>query len=217
MKQTALFEITPVQHGQNLLPKDGSAYYYPEWMSTVNSTQLMDQLEKTLQWEADHLFMFGKQVTTRRKVAWVADPNCTYTYSGVKKQAQPWIPELLALKSQIEELAQSDFNSCLLNLYHDGKDGMGWHSDDEKELNADSPIASMSLGATRKFSFRHKSDKTTVSLALVNGSALVMHAPTQQFWQHALLKTTTIHIPRINLTFRKINPHHERHDNKRMY
>ena len=210
MKQTALFEITLEQHRQNLLPKDGSAYYHPEWISAVDSAKLMNQLDQSLQWEADQLLMFGKRLTTRRKVAWVGDPNCTYTYSGVKKQAQPWIPELLALKSQIEELAQSDFNSCLLNLYHDGKDGMGWHSDDEKELDASSPIASISLGATRKFALRHKTDKTTVSLPLENGSALVMHSPTQKFWQHALLKTTTIHIPRINLTFRKINPYHER-------
>lgn len=213
MKQTSLFEISLEQYGQNLLPKDGCAYYYPEWMSAADSTKLMNQLDKSLQWEADQLLMFGKRVTTRRKVAWVGDPNCNYTYSGVKKEAQPWIPELLVLKSQIEELSQSEFNSCLLNLYHDGKDGMGWHSDDEKELDAKSPIASISLGATRKFSFRNKTDKTTVSLPLENGSALVMHSPTQQFWQHALLKTTTIHTPRINLTFRKINPYHERQEN----
>lgn len=209
MKQTSLFEVTPVQHRQNLLSKDGAAYYYPEWMSGVDSTKLMDHLYQSLQWEADQLLIFGKRVTTRRKVAWVGDPACTYTYSGVKKEAQPWVPELLVVKSQIEELAQSEFNSCLLNFYHDGKDGMGWHSDNEKELDAKSPIASLSLGATRKFALRHKTDKTTIFLSLEDCSVLVMHAPTQQFWQHALLKTTTIHTPRINLTFRKIIPRHE--------
>ncbi|MBU3550826.1 alpha-ketoglutarate-dependent dioxygenase AlkB [Polynucleobacter sp. MWH-Berg-3C6] len=209
MKQTSLFETIPSQYRQNYLPKDGSAYYHAEWMSGPDSANLMNQLKNSLQWEADQLFMFGKQVVTRRQVAWVGDANCTYTYSGVKKHAQPWIPELLAVKAQMEKLAQAEFNSCLLNLYHDGKDGMGWHSDNEKELDANSPIASLSLGATRKFAFRHKTDKTTISLPLENGSALVMNAPTQQFWQHALLKTTAIHTARINLTFRKINHHYD--------
>jgi len=204
MNQDSLFAADPFQGRLNLLPKDGSIHYYPEWMSTTDSTKLMDQLQQSLQWDADQLMMFGKLVTTRRKVAWIGDPNCTYTYSGMKKEAQPWIPELLAIKRQLEELVQSEFNSCLLNFYHDGTDGMGWHSDDEKELNARSPIASLSLGASRKFAFRHKKDKSTVSLFLENGSALIMHPPTQQFWQHALLKTNIIHTPRINLTFRRI-------------
>ena len=136
--------------------------------------------------------MFGNLVSTRRKVAWVGDQNCAYTYSGVKKYAQPWTSELLAIKCQLEELAKSDFNSCLLNFYHDN------------ELDAQSPIVSLSLGSTRKFSFKHKKDKLVAPLFLENGSVLIMHSPTQQFWQHALLKTKTIHTPRINLTFRKM-------------
>jgi alkylated DNA repair dioxygenase AlkB len=117
---------------------------------------------------------------------------------------QAWTPALLSLKKELEELVQSDFNSCLLNFYHDGDDGMGWHSDDEQELDPDAPIASLSLGAKRKFAFRHKQDKTTIPLYLENGSALIMRSPTQQFWQHALLKTKAVSSPRINLTFRKI-------------
>lgn len=148
--------------------------------------------------------MFGKKVSTRRKVAWAGDPNCSYTYSGVKKIPQAWTPELFAIKTQLEGLTQSNFNSCLLNFYHDGDDGMGWHSDDEKELDANSPITSLSLGARRKFAFRHKEDKTTIPLFLENGSVLIMHSPTQQFWRHALLKTKMPSTPRINLTFRKI-------------
>ena len=204
MNQGSLFGSDLGQYRLNLLPKDGCVDYHPEFMSTAGSALLMKQLQSSLQWEADQLIIFGKSITTRRKVAWVGEPNCAYTYSGVKKQPQAWPPELLAIKRQLEQLTQSEFNSCLLNLYHDGADGMGWHSDDEKELDAQAPIASLSLGSTRKFAFRHKKDKTTASLALENGSALIMHAPTQQFWQHALLKTKTIHTPRINLTFRKI-------------
>jgi alkylated DNA repair dioxygenase AlkB len=202
MNQISLFSTDPTQSRQNLLPKDGVAHYYPEFINPLDSTKLLAQLLDSLPWEEDRLFMFGKVVTTRRKVVWIGDPKCDYTYSGIKRQAQKWTSELLLIKVQLEDLTQSKFNSCLLNLYHDGNDGMGWHSDDERELDAKSPIASLSLGATRKFAFRHKKDKTIHSLLLENGSALIMHAPTQENWQHALLKTKKINAPRINLTFR---------------
>ena len=205
MNQNSLFSIDSDLCATNLLPKEGLVNYYPEFLGEVDSLNLLNQLQKSLQWEADQLMIFGRLISTRRKVAWIGDPKCTYTYSGVKKQPQSWTPELLIIKRQLEELAQAEFNSCLLNFYHDGADGMGWHSDDEKELDAQSPIASLSLGSTRKFSFKCKKDKSTTSLFLENGSALIMHAPTQQFWQHALLKTKTIHTPRINLTFRRIS------------
>jgi alkylated DNA repair dioxygenase AlkB len=205
MNQNSLFSIDSDLCATNLLPKEGLVNYYPEFLGEVDSLNLLNQLQKSLQWEADQLMIFGRLISTRRKVAWIGDPKCTYTYSGVKKQPQSWTPELLIIKRQLEELAQAEFNSCLLNFYHDGADGMGWHSDDEKELDAQSPIASLSLGSTRKFSFKYKKDKSTTSLFLENGSALIMHAPTQQFWQHALLKTKTIHTPRINLTFRRIS------------
>jgi alkylated DNA repair dioxygenase AlkB len=189
---------------RNVLPKDGCAHYFPGIYSESKSVEFISQLQASLQWEPDELIMFGKLLTMRRKVAWVGDPSCSYTYSGVKKNPQNWTPELLLIKSQVEGVAQAEFNSCLLNLYHDGDDGMGWHSDDEKELDPHSPIASLSLGATRKFALRHKKDKETVFLFLENGSALIMYAPTQEYWQHALLKTKTVSEARINLTFRKI-------------
>ena len=209
MIQSLLFELDADSSTSNLLPMDGSAYYVPDFLNKEASNPLIDQLQNSLQWQVDQLIMFGKLVTTRRKVAWVGDPGCTYSYSGVKRDPQPWIPELLTIKAKLERLTQSKFNSCLLNFYHDGADGMGWHSDDERELNAQSPIASLSLGSTRKFAFRHKKEKLSTSLFLENGSALIMNAPTQQFWQHALLKTKTVHTPRINLTFRNIIAHHE--------
>ncbi|MBU3613671.1 alpha-ketoglutarate-dependent dioxygenase AlkB [Polynucleobacter sp. Latsch14-2] len=206
MNQTSLFHADLMPSRQNLLPKDGVTHYYPEFISNHNSAKLMTQLLESLPWEEDRLLMFGRVVTTRRKVVWIGDPKCDYTYSGIKRQAQRWTAELLLVKGQLEDLTKSKFNSCLLNLYHDGNDGMGWHSDDEKELDAKSPIASLSLGATRKFAFRHKKDKTTHSILLENGSALIMHAPTQEYWQHALQKTKKIDEPRINLTFRSITP-----------
>ncbi len=209
MNQISLSEIDQDQCGLNILPMDGSAQYHPSFINLEESIALMTRLQNSLQWEADQLIMFGKLVTTRRKVAWVGDPACAYTYSGIKRSPQAWTSELLSIKVQLEKLTQSEFNSCLLNFYHDGEDGMGWHSDDEKELDARSPIASLSLGSTRKFAFRHKKDRSTIPLFLENGGVLIMNAPTQQFWQHALLKTKTIDTPRINLTFRKIIPNDE--------
>ena len=202
--QSSLFEFRHSDSPINLLPRDGSAQYLPEVLSDVHAANLMDQLQTSLAWESDHLILFGKKIITRRKVAWVGDSDCSYTYSGVKKSPQAWTPELLSIKQEMEELAQSEFNSCLLNLYHDGDDGMGWHSDDEKELDASAPIASLSLGAQRKFAFRHKEDKTTIPVYLENASVLIMRSPTQKFWQHALLKSKKVSTSRINLTFRKI-------------
>jgi alkylated DNA repair dioxygenase AlkB len=204
MNQSSLFNSEPSGRITHVLPKDGRADYHSSIFNELKCAELMGHLQQTLLWEQDQLVMFGRSVTTRRKVAWVGDPKCAYTYSGVKKQPQEWTSELLLIRAKLEEIAQSEFNSCLLNLYHDGSDGMGWHSDDEKELDPKSPIASLSLGAQRKFVFRHKEDKTTVPLFLENGSVLVMHAPMQQFWHHSLLKTTKVSAPRINLTFRKI-------------
>lgn len=202
--QSLLFENLEKDHIQNLLPEHGSAYYYPEFFDAVDSAHLMHVLQQSLLWESDQLIMFGKRITTRRKVAWVGDPNCSYTYSGVRKNPQAWTPELIQIKTRFEKMTQTEFNSCLLNLYHDGNDGMGWHSDDEKELDAQAPIASLSLGAKRKFALRNKESKSTISLFLENGSALIMHPPTQDYWQHSLLKTKTVQEPRINLTFRRI-------------
>lgn len=206
--QTSLFESKHSDCALNILPKDGRAEYLPGVLPEQYSANLMSQLQTSLLWESDQLMMFGKKVTTRRKVAWVGDPSCSYTYSGIKKSPQAWSSELLSIKALVEKLAQSGFNSCLLNFYHDGDDGMGWHSDDEKELDANSPIVSLSLGARRKFAFRHKKDKTTIPLYLEDGSVLIMRSPTQEFWQHALLKTKTVPTHRINLTFRKILIHH---------
>ena len=205
MMQNILFDTPFGTPDLNILPKDGSAHYYPKVFSEQSSAQFLNQLQRSLTWEPDQLMMFGKLVTTRRKVAWVGDPKCSYSYSGIKKNPQNWTSELLFIKVQLEEISQAEFNSCLLNLYHDGDDAMGWHSDDEKELDPKSPIASLSLGAQRKFAFRHKKNKETISLFLENGSALIMHPPTQKHWQHALLKTKTASDVRINLTFRKIN------------
>ncbi len=188
----------------NLLPKDGAATYFPKVFDPQSCLSLFNGLRTALNWQQDQLFMFGKLITTKREVAWVGDAGCSYTYSGVKKFPQAWTPELLHIKHTAEGLANHTFNSCLLNLYHDGDQGMGWHSDDEVELKQSAPIASVSFGGERKFSFKHKFEKLGASVVLENGSVLVMHAPTQNFWQHSLTKTKRVVLPRINLTFRAI-------------
>ena len=202
-------KTTLVPTEMNLLPKDGGATYFPGIFNPERCAALFDALNKTIDWKEDQLVMFGRLITTKRKVAWIGDAGCSYTYSGVQKFPQAWTTELLEIKHQVETLANVRFNSCLLNLYHDGNEGMGWHSDDEKELDPLAPIASVSFGGVRKFAFKHRQDKTNISLFLENGSVLLMQSPTQEFWQHSLTKTKRTVGPRINLTFRAIREQYD--------
>ena len=204
MMQSLLFNQQHQDTTHTVLKKDGRVEYMPRFFDENQSTLLFDQLLQSLDWQADQIMMFGKMITTKRKVAWVGDSNCSYTYSGVKKNPQAWTAELLQIKVQLEKLSGCAFNSCLLNLYHNGEEGMGWHSDDEKELDPNAPIVSVSFGAIRKFSFRHKIDKKKATIALENGSVLIMHPPTQEFWSHSLVTTKLATPARINLTFRSI-------------
>lgn len=197
--QTHLFGDQPVQ---NLLPEDGTVVYEDHLFTEAESSYFLETLVRTLPWQPDEVVMYGKRITTRRKVAWYGDRPFAYTYSHTTRVALPWTPELQKIKERIENHSGLRFNSCLLNLYHEGSEGMGWHSDDEPTLVPDAPIASVSFGATRKFAFRHKKTKETRSVFLQNGSLLMMKDQTQRFWHHALLKTTRKTGMRINLTFR---------------
>jgi alkylated DNA repair dioxygenase AlkB len=204
--QNPLFDLLNTPEPIAILAKDGEAEYLNNFYALDECHDLFKNLLSSLPWESDQIIMFGKLVTTSRKVVWVADPECLYTYSGIQKIPQDWTNELLQIKHKLEQVTGHTYNSCLLNLYHNGNEGMGWHSDNEKELDSTTPIASVSLGARRKFAFRHKQDKTTTSVFLENGSLLMMHPPMQEHWQHSLLKTKIVTSPRINLTFRKILP-----------
>jgi alkylated DNA repair dioxygenase AlkB len=188
----------------NILNTDGTVNYYGKILSSEEANRYFDLLMQNTQWEKDEVIIFGKHITTKRKVAWYGDSEYLYTYSNTTKQALAWTKELSELKQIVEEYAGIKFNSCLLNLYHNGNEGMGWHSDDEKTLGKNNTIASLSFGAEREFSFKHKQTKQTVSLVLEHGSLLIMKDATQSNWLHSLPKSKNITQPRINLTFRTI-------------
>ena len=139
-----------------------------------------------------------------RKSAWYGDSGASYAYSGIRREPLPWTPELLTIKETCEEVANASFNSVLCNLYHDGNDGMGWHADDERELGFEPIIASISFGADRKFSFKHRITKERIDIRLAHGSMLIMRGQSQHAWLHALPKSKKVLEPRINLTFRNI-------------
>ena len=176
----------------NLLPFDGVVNYYGKVMKHQQAQYYMGILLRTIEWKNDEAIIFGKHIITKRKVAWYADKDFEYTYSNRTKFALPWTKELLELKKLVDEITGATFNSCLLNLYHNGDEGMAWHSDDEKTLQKDSPIASLSFGAERKFMMKHRQTKQTISLLLETGSLLEMKGTTQKSWLHCLPKSKKI-------------------------
>lgn len=189
---------------KNWLPKNGTVNYYGKLFPVTEADYYLDKLLHTIEWRNDEAIIFGKKIITKRKVAWYGDKAFEYTYSNTTKYALPWTKELLALKNKIEQETGEKFNSCLLNLYHTGEEGMAWHSDGEPDLKKDGAIGSLSFGAERKFAFKHKKTAEKVELILENGSLLVMKGVTQTHWLHRLPPTKRITKPRVNLTFRTI-------------
>ena len=188
----------------NLLPMNGTVLYYGKVVNEEKAKGYYETLLNTIEWKNDEAIIYGKHYITKRKVAWYGDKNFSYTYSNTTKFALPWTRELIELKTVSEKITGDTYNSCLLNLYHSGEEGMAWHSDDEKALAKNSAIASWSFGAERKFSFKHKQTGQTVSVVLENGSLLVMKDETQTHWLHRLPPTTKVKRPRVNLTFRSM-------------
>jgi alkylated DNA repair dioxygenase AlkB len=188
----------------NILPFDGVTNYHGVILDAIQCDFYYQQLFTTINWKNDEAIMFGKKIITKRKVAWYGDSEYSYTYSKVTKMANIWTQELLQLKEIIEKESNETYNSCLLNLYHSGDEGMGYHSDGEKMLKKNGAIASLSLGAERKFSLKHKESKQRIDVVLERGSLLVMKENTQTNWLHRLPPTKKVNSPRINLTFRTI-------------
>lgn len=198
-----VFENTP-EIIENILPYDGITTYYGKIFPKEIADLYFQKLLSEIEWKSDEAVIFGKLIETKRKVAWYGDESFSYTYSGRAKTALPWTDTLLEIKTAIEQTSSETFNSCLLNLYHNGSEGMAYHSDGEKDLKDNAAISSVSFGADRKFHFKHKTTKELVSLVLENGSLLMMKGCTQKFWLHRLPTTTRIIKPRISLTFRTI-------------
>ena len=175
------------------------------WLAPGESDALFDALRDAIPWSVHRIRLFGRNVDSPRLSCWIGDPGSGYTYSGTRFEPNPWPVALRAIRARLAGELQLDFNSVLANLYRDGRDSMGWHSDDEPELGVQPAIASLSLGATRRFVLKHRSDPSRkFALELPRGSLLLMRGATQANYRHALPRTAKPVGPRINLTFRRI-------------
>ncbi len=185
--------------------RDAEVWFYPDFFDPPTCQQLFQELARSIDWRQDHIRLYDKQIPLPRLTAWYGDTGMDYSYSGIIMQPQPWIPPLLHMKQAIEPVCGVCFNSVLLNLYRNGQDSVAWHSDDEPELGQNPVIASISLGAARRFQFRHRQDRSLKQeVLLTSGSLLLMQGVTQHFWHHQIPKTAKPIGPRINLTFRLI-------------
>lgn len=189
---------------KNILPFDGETLYYGLVLNQKEQDFYYKKLLETIVWKNDEAIIFGKRIETKRKVAWYGLEEYSYTYSKITKRAKLFTKELFYLKAIVEKESGETYNSCLLNLYHSGEEGMAYHADGEKMLRKNGAIASLSLGTTRKFSMKHKDTKQRIDINLESGSLLVMKGQTQQHWLHRLPPTKKVKTPRINLTFRTI-------------
>ncbi len=195
-------QIDELQH-HNVLPYDGIALLIDNFLSHSSADAVMQELHAQTQWQQKKIVMFGKRVNQPRLMAWQSDK--AYTYSGLTLMPNQWTVSLLTLKQQIEAVAKTSFNSALLNLYRNGQDSMGWHQDNESSLGPQPIIASLSLGAARKFKFKHNDNPDCkVDITLKHGSLLIMSGMTQHQWKHCLPKSKVVDHQRINITFRAI-------------
>lgn len=205
--QTNLFATTQEDStsAERLAMSDAKVTFYKHFFNTEESDRIFSDLHANIAWQQDKMNMYGKEINLPRQTAWYGDAGKSYTFSGIHLDPKPWTPTLLQIKQKIEEVADVEFNSVLLNLYRNGQDSISWHTDAERELGENPIIGSVSFGGTRRFLFRHRYDKTEkTEVALTHGSFLLMAGETQHFWQHQIPKTAKHVDPRINLTFRTI-------------
>jgi alkylated DNA repair dioxygenase AlkB len=183
---------------------DGEGVLYRRAFASVESADLFAALQRETPWRQHVITLYGRSIASPRLSAWYGDPGAVYSYSGLRLEPEPWTPTLRIVRERVEALAMARFNSVLLNLYRDGQDSMGWHSDDEPELGRNPVIASVSLGAARRFLLQHKKQRLRVELLLEDGDVLVLGGATQHHWRHHVPKTRQPVGSRINLTFRTI-------------
>lgn len=183
---------------------DADVRFDPGWLGVAEASALFATLLDGIPWENHPVRLFGREHPAPRLSCWIGDAGAAYRYSGVRREPRPWTPALAGLRERVAQAADAAFDSVLANLYRDGRDAMGWHADDEPELGRAPVIASLSLGATRRFVLRHRSGAPRLALDLPPGSLLVMRGATQAHYRHALPRTARPVGPRINLTFRRI-------------
>lgn len=184
---------------------DADLLWSPSWLAPVEADRLLAALQVHVPWEVHRIRLFGRWHDSPRLSCWIGDPGASYRYSGVGFEPRPWPPMLEAVRERLAAELGGPFNSALANLYRDGQDAMGWHSDDEPELGPGPVIASLSLGQPRRFLLRHREDPARrLALDLPHGSLLVMRGETQANYRHALPRSRRALAPRINLTFRRI-------------
>ena len=198
---------TTLDKNSSLIKADNLSVEYIENFFDFDQSRLyMKHLTNDIKWKREKIRMWGKEIVTKKRIAWYADEGKSYTYSGSTFHPDQWNELLLEIKKYVEQYIKFQFNSVLLNEYPNGKVGMGWHSDNERELGIDPIIASLSFGANRDFIFKHKTNKSyeNIKIHLKSGSLLLMLGSTQHHWKHSLPKRLKVREPRINLTFRKI-------------
>lgn len=187
-----------------VVAKHGLVTYEPAFLSASEAAVLLRELLAEVRWRQDHLRIHGRQIPFPRLTAWYGDPGAVYSYSGIENRPVAWTPALARLRDRLRAALGTGFNSALLNLYRTGSDSMGWHADDEPELGARPLIASVSLGAARRFELRSRASGETRRVVLEHGSLLVMSGETQHRWRHQVPKEPTVRAPRVNLTFRTV-------------
>ncbi len=193
------------RHGKNLALPDSTIYYYKNFLSVEEADHYFEILKNTVPWRQDTIKLFGKEYLTPRLAALYGVNQKPYTYSNNTMLPHKFSKELIALNARLKEWTNTDFTTCLVNLYRDGKDSNGWHADDEKELGKNPVIASITLGQERFFHLKHRKDKTLKhKILLEHGSLLLMKDETQHHWLHQIPKTKKPLEERINLTFRVI-------------
>ncbi|MCQ8119186.1 alpha-ketoglutarate-dependent dioxygenase AlkB family protein [Methylomonas rosea] len=195
---------TLIVNDQNLAPRDGELYLLQAFYPQPIADNYFNSLRQNLAWQTEQIHIFGRWVQVPRLMAWYGDAGADYRYSGIDHQPLPWTRELQALRTDVEAVCRQAFNSVLANLYRDGRDSMGCHADNEKELGPNPLIASLSFGETRLLRFRHSRSRTTLDIELSHGDLLIMAGELQHHWRHELPKTRLAKQARINLTFRRI-------------
>lgn len=203
MEQLDLFsDLSPPE--ENFKITNGEYIFIPNFYDKITADKFLDHLISDIKWKQESMNMYGKEIPFPRLTAWYGDSDRPYSFSGITLQPNPWSAGLLKIKKDIEEKANVNFNSVLLNRYRDGNDSISWHTDAEKELGQNPVIASVNFGAERKFQLKHKDTNEKIEILLKHGSLLIMQGELQHFWKHQVPKTKKVTTERVNLTFRVI-------------